>query len=376
LLAWCFNFLIFSFQSPLPWAVTKDESQQGKFWNDNYFRDDFLHISEGVFDINTHIPWIMVSFICVTILTFSTIFKGMDSAKLAVYVIIPLPYFIMFILFLKGLTLRGNYIGWNYLFTADWSKLFTFQIWRDAAGQVIFSAGIGMNLITHFSSHKIKGEPIFQAAFWVPTLNFLTSFFAAITLFAFIGHASYKSGVVIKDMPIKGVELPFIAYPAIMSALPFPQFWSILFFIMLVSIGLGTEYGFVDGCCTIIYGFLNRAEWFTYSKIWVTISVSIIILIIDLIFFASDAGYYWLELFDHYTIGLNLLIFLYIQMLVIRHYLPLENLVLRVSKFGETFPPFYLTMIKYVNPVVIPILILFGILNEFLHPVEAPFLGK
>lgn len=172
----------------------------------------------------------------------------MDSAKWAVYIIIPLPYIIMTILFLKGLTLPGNNIGWNYLFTADWSKLFTLQIWRDAAGQVIFSSGIGISLVIHFSSHKNKEEPLLMPSFWVPTLNFLTSVFSAITLFSFVGHASLTSGIEIKDMPISGMELTFIAYPAIISSMPFPQFWSVIFFLMLVSIGLGTEYAFVDGC--------------------------------------------------------------------------------------------------------------------------------
>jgi solute carrier family 6 (neurotransmitter transporter, glycine) member 5/9 len=171
----------------------------------------------------------------------------MESAKSAVYIIIPLPYVILFFLFIRGIFLEGNYIGWKYLFTADWSKLLTLQIWRDAAGQVIFSAGIGINLIIHFSSHKSKHEPIQSTAFWIPTLNFLTSLFAAITMFAFVGHASHMSGLPISEMPISGVELPFVAYPAIIASLPFPQLWSILFFIMLISIGLGTEFAFVDG---------------------------------------------------------------------------------------------------------------------------------
>jgi len=89
----------------------------------------------------------------------------MDSAKVAVYIIIPLPYLIMTILFIKGLTLDGNTIGWSYLFTADWSKLYTLQIWRDAAAQVIFSSGVGINLIIHFSSHKNRNEPIFISSF-------------------------------------------------------------------------------------------------------------------------------------------------------------------------------------------------------------------
>lgn len=80
----------------------------------------------------------------------------MDSAKMAIYVIIPLPYFIMAVLFLKGICLEGHEIGWTYLFSAKWEKLFTLQIWRDAAGQVLFSSGIGINLTIHFASLNPK----------------------------------------------------------------------------------------------------------------------------------------------------------------------------------------------------------------------------
>jgi SNF family Na+-dependent transporter len=156
LLSWWFNFFLFSFWSPLPWSVTKDTDHKDKFWNENYFREEFLQTSDHVFDINKHVVWIMVSMVWVAILTFITVIKGMDSAKMAVYIIIPLPYIIMFLLLMKGISLEGWYIGWNYLFTAEWERLFTFQIWRDAAGQVLFSSGIGINLTIHFASLNSK----------------------------------------------------------------------------------------------------------------------------------------------------------------------------------------------------------------------------
>jgi SNF family Na+-dependent transporter len=73
-----------------------------------------------------------------------------------VYVIIPLPYIILFVFLIKGLTLEGCEIGWKYLFTAQWDRLLTLQIWRDAAGQVLFSSGIGINLTIHFASLNKK----------------------------------------------------------------------------------------------------------------------------------------------------------------------------------------------------------------------------
>lgn len=103
--------------------------------------------------------------------------------------------------------------------------------------------------------------------------------------------------------------------------------------------------------------------------------MSIVVLAIDIIFFASDAGYYWLTLFDHYTIGLNLMIFLLVQTYVFTKYLPLEKLVIRVNNFGEKFPDIYIWLIKNVIPYLLALLIVFGILNEFIHPVKAPFWG-
>lgn len=191
-------------------------------------------------------------------MTFGIIIKGMDTSKNVMYYMIPIPYVILIILFIKGLTLPGKEVGWKYLFSADWTKLFTLQIWKDAAGQTIFSAGIGMNLIIYFSSHKGRREPILTPSFWAPTLNLLTSVFAATTLFAFVGHASMTSGVPIAEMSIKGFELAFVAYPAIIASMPFPQFWSLLFFIMLVVVGLSSEYSMVDGCSTILYGFIRN----------------------------------------------------------------------------------------------------------------------
>lgn len=156
LLSWWFNFFLFSFSSPLPWAVTKANDKKDKFWNENYFREEFLQTSSHIFDINKHVFWIMVSMVWVAILTFVTVIKGMDSAKMVVYIIIPLPYIILLLLLIKGINLEGFQIGWNYLFSAEWGRLLTFQIWRDAAGQVLFSSGIGINLTIHFASLNSK----------------------------------------------------------------------------------------------------------------------------------------------------------------------------------------------------------------------------
>jgi hypothetical protein len=63
-------------------------------------------------------------------------------------------------------------------------------------------------------------------------------------------------------------------------------------------------------------------------------------------------------------------------MLVFVYILPLKKLIKRVESMGEKFPKSYQILMKYVNPILLLILIIFGITNEFIHPFETPFYGQ
>jgi SNF family Na+-dependent transporter len=223
-----------SFQSPLPWKVSPSEADNGRFWKESYFKDDFLQASDGIYDINKYIPSLIFSFLVANVMSFIAVIKGIDSVKYFVYIVIPLPYLILLVLFTKGLFLEGNTIGWSFLFKADWSKIYTLQIWRDAAAQAIFSAGITTNAMIHFGAHRTDKKSLLLPSLGIPTLNVLTSIFASVSLFSYIGYISYKTGIKIEDMPIEGLELSFVVYPALLTTLPFAQFWSVLFFLMLI----------------------------------------------------------------------------------------------------------------------------------------------
>jgi SNF family Na+-dependent transporter len=211
-----------------------------------FFVDKFLGRSEGLLDITSYQPMIALSFCVVSLITYLTIYEGIKTAKYSIYITVPLPYILMTVLFIKGMTLEGKSIGWIYLFKPDWSKLFTISIWSDAAGQVLFSAGLAHNTIVKFASHRHEKDPLFWSTVFIPLLNFATSIFAAFGLFSFIGHASHVTGVAIEDMPIKGMELAFVAYPALLSMMPYPQFWCVAFFLMMIMLGLGSQYIFIE----------------------------------------------------------------------------------------------------------------------------------
>ena len=54
---------------------------------------------------------------------------------------------------------------------------------------------------------------------------------------------AHDLGVPVDEVASQGAGLAFIAYPEAMTKLPVSPFWSILFFCMLLSLGLGSQVG-------------------------------------------------------------------------------------------------------------------------------------
>ncbi|CAI2364254.1 unnamed protein product [Moneuplotes crassus] len=351
LISWCFSFLINSFQDPLPWAPKLNEDGNISEFSSDYFIKEFLDKSDSMFDIRSYNPTIMFSFIAMMAFIFFSLYRGIHSAKYLTYVIVPLPYFILTVFFVKGLTLEGFSSGWAYLYKPDWSKLWTLSIWSDAAGQAFFSAGLAQNTVIKLASHRKDDEPLLSTAVLIPCLNFGTSLFASLALFSFIGHASYTSGIPIDDMNVRGMELSFVIYPALINTLPWPNLWSILFFTMMTMLGFGTEYVFIEVCSDTLHGICTRRKKYKGRKVMMTFKVCLIILIFNLVFFSSSAGYYWLEYVDHYSTSVNMVVFSFIQVILFVYFLPIKDLIEKIKKFGETTPKLYIFCLKYICPI-------------------------
>ena len=56
---------------------------------------------------------------------------------------------------------------------------------------------------------------------------------------------AHEKGVSIDDVAEKGPSLTFIVYPEALTLMPFSQFFSILFFITLLCLGLDSMFAWV-----------------------------------------------------------------------------------------------------------------------------------
>ena len=98
-------------------------------WNPDFFYKTTLERTDNIDttgSLNGRLVFCL--FLSYVILYFSA-WKGVKSTGKMVWVTCTLPYVILTILFIKGLTLEGAGKGLKFLFIPEWSKLGEAKIW-------------------------------------------------------------------------------------------------------------------------------------------------------------------------------------------------------------------------------------------------------
>jgi SNF family Na+-dependent transporter len=88
------------------------------------------------------------------VFTYFSVWKGLKSTGKMVYFTCLLPYVILTILFIKGLTLDGAGVGLGDLFTPDWSYLGQALVWKNAATQILFSSGVSYGPLMYYGTGR------------------------------------------------------------------------------------------------------------------------------------------------------------------------------------------------------------------------------
>lgn len=97
------------------------------------------------------ISWIVVYF---------CIWKGVQTTgKIALFTVLA-PYALLAVLLVRVTFLDGFGAGLVFLFKPDFSKLLTFDIWKDALIQITFQYSIGQAILPTFASFRSVNQKI------------------------------------------------------------------------------------------------------------------------------------------------------------------------------------------------------------------------
>lgn len=85
--------------------------------------------------------------------------------------------------------------------------------------------------------------------------NSLTSVYAGFAIFSVIGFMAQQTGKSIDEAADQGVGLAFVAYPAALARLPMSPFWSVVFFMMIITLGFGSQMTIVETIVSTLVDF-------------------------------------------------------------------------------------------------------------------------
>jgi SNF family Na+-dependent transporter len=202
---------------------------------------------------------LLVTVILAWLLIYSVIRKGISqTGKIAVFTVLS-PYVLLAVFLLRVSVLDGFGQGLIYLFYPDFTKLFTFQIWKDAMTQVAFQLSVGQTMMIIFSSFRKVNRKYVLASRLIPLINSLTGVVASLIIFGYLGYYCKKYNLQIETLDIAGPGLVFITIPACLSTMWWPTFWIFLMMINLVLIGIDSQFGICESCIYFIDDL--KLEW-------------------------------------------------------------------------------------------------------------------
>ncbi|OXB67218.1 hypothetical protein ASZ78_015859 [Callipepla squamata] len=346
--------------------------------------------------------------------------KGIQSSGKVMYFSSLFPYVVLVCFLVRGLLLRGAVDGIMHMFTPKLDKMLDPQVWREAATQVFFALGLGFGGVIAFSSYNKQDNNCQFDATLVSFINFFTSVLATLVVFAVLGFKAnimnekcvvenaekilgylnsnvlshdlipphvnfshltakdynemYRVIMTVKeghfkelgldaclledelDKSVQGTGLAFIAFTEAMTHFPASPFWSVMFFLMLINLGLGSMIGTMSGITTpIIDTFKVRKEVFTGE--------------VFCILPRWRSGNYFVTMFDDYSATLPLTVVVILENIAVAWIYGTKKFMQELTEMLGFRPyQFYYYTWKYVSPICMAVLMTASIIQLGVSP--------
>lgn len=324
LLSLAMRYFVDSFQYTLPWSECRldwdcvDSSKasihisnstttkpSAVFYFTEIVTNQFPGLENGIGLPNYQLVLcLLVSWILITVL----VIKGIKSSGKASYFLAIFPYVILFGLLIRAVTLDGALEGIKYFITPQWDKLLDTEVWYEAVSQCFFSLTIGLGAVIVYSSFNSFSNNIYRDAMIISWLDTFTSMLSGVIVFGVVGNVAYITDKNVTDVMKNGPELTFVVYPDAIAKMPtWPNFFAIMFFLMFILLGLGSNMGIVT---TILTSIKDR---YPGVKIWkVVIGIAVGGFCCGLVYI-SPGGFYVLDVVDYYGVTFPTLVLVVLE---------------------------------------------------------------
>ncbi|KAG5865600.1 hypothetical protein JTB14_020734 [Gonioctena quinquepunctata] len=422
IITWCFYYLFNSFQYPLPWhscpldkngtvVMECDKSSATAYF---WYRTT-LDASPDIEDPGFPRWWIVLCLLLSWVVVFFIVMKGIQSSGKVVYFTSLFPYIVLTIFFIRGITLKGASDGLTHMLTPKVEKLLMPKVWLDAATQVFYSFGLAFGSLIAFGSYNTPNNNCVRDVILVSVCNAVTAIYASVVIFAILGFKAVTNhdkcnldnmnllmnhGFLDKSVPAsqvseysykhalehanntinvrecllsreldaaaEGTGLAFIVFTQAIVELPGAPFWAVIFFMMLLSLGIGSQIGILEGMlCTIFdIEILKRV-----SKQYITAVVCLICFLVGIIF-TTGAGEYWLSMFDSFAGTIGLVVVAFLEMVSVIYVYGHEKFTKDIHEMTGVKPGLYWQITwRFLAPFIMAVILISSVISMIIdHP--------
>jgi NSS family neurotransmitter:Na+ symporter len=269
----------------------------------DYFFSTVLNLSSGPDVLGVPVVPVLIFLALVWVILFFIMYRGAGViGKVAVWTV-TIPWALLVVLLIRGLTLPGAIDGLNYYLTPDFSALSNPDLWFGAFSQIAFTLSLGMAGMFAYGSFIAKRADVTNNAFITSFSNCATSFFAGFAVFSTVGFIMQALSVPAEGVTTSGLGLAFVTYPVAISMMPAANaVVGVLFFLCLFFLGIDSAFFLAYG--GVISPVMDK---FGLSRVKATLLVCIIAFIIGILF-TTGGGLYWLDIVDRTVSFYGLLI--------------------------------------------------------------------
>ncbi|KAG5271506.1 hypothetical protein AALO_G00180650 [Alosa alosa] len=421
--AWSFWYLFHSFQSVLPWAECPVNSNQTGYIEEcevatptqYFFYRETLNISPSIDDNGRVHMGQALCLVLAWMIVYLFIVRGVKSTGKVVYFTATFPYVVLIIYLIRGVTLHGAMNGVKYMFTPKLEQLADPRTWINAATQIFFSLGLGFGSLIAFASYNHHNNNFERQAIVVSLINSSTSIFASIVTFSIYGfkatfnyesclermrllllntfdmaedtitldnvdywitelnrtHPDQFANLAPKldtcdlvaelDTAVEGTGLAFIVYSEAIKNMPASQLWSVLYFSMLLLLGMGSMLGNVTAIITPLRDFKVLARNFSNETLNGLVCVFCLLLGLG---FTTRSGNYWFTMFNEYGATFSLLFIVLIEIITVSYVYGLKRFEKDIEDMLGHRPNWYWKIMwAVVSPVLLISLFIFYIVD-------------
>ncbi|XP_052072978.1 sodium- and chloride-dependent glycine transporter 1-like [Mytilus californianus] len=323
---------------------------QEDFWQNNV-----LQMSTGLEDLG-NLNWrLLLCLLGAWVIVGLCIMKGIKSIGKVVYVTALLPYILLTVIFIRGLTLDGSLYGVMTYLNPDFSKLLEISIWIEAGLQVFFSLGTGTGLLISLASFNKFDNNCLRDSVLLSFTSEGTSIYCGLVIFTVLGFMATKFGLPIDKIVKSGPGIGFMAYPEALAHLPGQNVWSCLFFIMLLSVGLDSQFAICESAVGVFTDSFPRLR---RRRSLITFLFCLLCFVLGIIF-CFQGGIYIFQLIDWYIAAFSRPIIGILECLIFGWIYGLERLSQDLHlMIGKRLPAFFRICIAVVTPVILLVLVI------------------